>query len=399
MYFVAMKWLKLKSIKSIKKLWFWLKVGIGLSFLVVLLSLLRLLARPILAPGAPPVNLILNKQNCASQAIASLDQINIYKLNQQLPATLVRGFTTSLRAALRLGGRQVRYGIYRVDAQTTIGQLWWQLYRGQVTWQAITIIEGWTIQQALAVIAQNPDLQHTLTLVPGSRPDTSVLMQQLGYGAQAAEGRFAPETYYLAPASSDRTLLKQAYQQMERWLQEEWAERSAEAAAFYNCPYQALIVASLLEKEIRQPEELPWAAGVILTRLRKNMHLNIDASVLYGLRLNNRENNDDDPASSSDNYYGQLTRKQIATSDSAYNSYRYRGLPPTPICLPGRRALHAALHPQFGFLYYTLDSDGKHHLFSRSLEEHNRAVQRVRQLQQRKDNGNQSSSESAKLIN
>ncbi len=296
----------------------------------------------VLPVGHTPVVLVLGDQNDSLQ-------IFLNRLREQGGSIDPWLFERLLRCALL--GKKVTPGIYRITSDDHYWQLWKRIYVGAADYQAITLVEGWTFKQALKAIARNPHLKHTI----GDDQDQSAVMSQLGYTAEAPEGRFAPDTYYFAPGSSDVALLRRAYQQLLVWLQQEWQQRNTDQ---YQCPYQALIVASLLEREVRRPEELELVAGVILTRLAKGMRLQIDASTIYGL---------------GEAYDGKLTRQQLRTDDSAYNTYRHHGLPPTPICLPGRQAIRAALHPKFGYLYYVAKKDGSHH-FSKELAEHNRAV-------------------------
>lgn len=249
-------------------------------------------------------------------------------------------------------GKKINPGIYRITTKDSVGRLWKRLYQGAVDYQAITLVEGWTFKQMLASVASNRHLKH---LLPSEHGKEGIIMEQIGRPAEFPEGRFAPDTYYFMPNSTDVALLKSAYLRLSNWLEQEWQQKETDR---YQCPYQALIVASLLEREVRKPEELELVAGVILTRLAKGMRLQIDASTIYGL---------------GDDFDGKLTRKHLQTSDTAYNTYRHYGLPPTPICMPSRRAIHAALHPKFGFLYYVAKGDGSHH-FSKDLEEHNRAI-------------------------
>lgn len=248
-----------------------------------------------------------------------------------------------------------RPGVYYVTGQDTYFTLWRKLFKNRAEYQVLRINEGLTFKQLRELVAKEPHLTHFIT---ASDSDDQV-MAKLGLTNLAPEGRFAPDTYYFVKGSTDVALLLSAYRRMENWLEAEWQQRSTKC---YQCAYKALIVASLIEKEVRAPHELNLVAGVILSRLTKGMRLQIDASTIYGLGKR---------------YRGRLTRRQLNESDSAYNTYRYYGLPPTPICLPGRRAIRAALHPEFKYLYYVVKPDGTH-AFSSSLVEHNEAVAKYR---------------------
>lgn len=235
----------------------------------------------------------------------------------------------------------------------------WQ--RGEVVQYTIAFIEGWSFQQLRAALAREQKLQQTL---PGLS-DTQV-MKAVGWPDTHPEGWFFPDTYRYVRGMRDVDLLRQAAKRQQQVLGEEWQSRAPELP--YSTPYEALIMASLIEKETGVGSEREQIAGVFVRRLRLNMLLQTDPTVIYGL---------------GERYKGNLTRANLL-EPSAYNTYLNRGLPPTPIALVGREAIHAALHPADGkSLYFVARGDGSH-VFSETLAEHNRAV-REYQLKRRAD--------------
>jgi UPF0755 protein len=181
-------------------------------------------------------------------------------------------------------------------------------------------------------------------------------MARLGYAGQHPEGRFLPDTYNFPAGTTDMVFLERAADAMEKLLSMEWSER--EDGVPYKNPYEALIMASIIEKETGVPEERGMISGVFVRRLLKGMRLQTDPTVIYGM---------------GDRFNGNIRRKDLA-ANTPYNTYLHTGLPPTPIAMPGRAAVHAALHPTPGnALFFVSKGDGSHY-FSASLEEHNKAV-------------------------
>ncbi len=234
-----------------------------------------------------------------------------------------------------------------------------KILRGQMKPRFVRFIEGWTLEQALDELRKNPFLEHfdpPLTL--------STVMERLELSETVAEGMFFPDTYRFTYGMSEDKILLAAYRRMQLSLEEEWKQRDRSVP--YQSPFQALIVASLIEKETRVPSERSLVAGVICRRLQKGMRLQIDASVLYGLG----------PEHGNRLFYSDLKK------DTDFNTYLRSGLPPTPICLPSLAALHAACHPDAGeALYYVADGSGGH-IFSTSWEEHTKAVEKYREFLQ-----------------
>jgi UPF0755 protein len=214
------------------------------------------------------------------------------------------------------------------------------------------LVEGWNASQILAALASNPALTHTLADLSLAEIKTC-----LGISEASIEGLFFPDTYRFIKGTTDVSFLLRAYAAMQNYLQTEWSNRQPNLP--YQTPYQALIAASLIEKEAKLAEERPLISGVIVKRLQTEMRLQIDASVIYGL---------------GENYTGKLRRRDMQV-DTPYNTYLYKGLPPTPIALPSLASLHAALHPVItDNIFYVARGDGGHY-FSANLTKHNAAIQ------------------------
>ncbi len=257
-------------------------------------------------------------------------------------------------------GKQIKAGEYHIQPGTTPTQLLDQLVAGQVTTYNITLVEGLNFRQMLSLINAHKALSHTLEGLSDEQ-----IMSRLGRRGMHPEGRFLADTYNFPKGTTDLALLKRAYRAMEELLKREWENRDPSVP--FKDPYQALILASIVEKETALAEERPEIAGVFVRRLNKNMRLQTDPTVIYGM---------------GDEYSGNIRRKDLQT-DTPYNTYTRGGLTPTPICMPGKDAIRAVMHPAQGkYLYFVAKNrgDGSHH-FSESLEEHNRAVQKY-QLKQ-----------------
>ena len=268
-----------------------------------------------------------------------------------------------LRAQARIDGvaDKVRAGEYRLEPGITPRLLLEMLVAGRVVVYAVTLVEGMTVAQVLARLQEQPKLE---TALRGATADS--LFGKLGVDAgwSSAEGSFFPDTYQYSRGMSDADILLASHRALHEVLTEEWAGR--DAGLPYRTPYEALIMASLVEKETGVAEERQEIAGVFVRRLQKGMLLQTDPAVIYGL---------------GESFDGNLTREHLR-APGPYNTYLNAGLPPSPIALPGRAAIHAALHPAPGSaLYFVARGDGSHE-FSASLEEHNRAVRKY-QLQRR----------------
>ncbi|MCQ4347862.1 endolytic transglycosylase MltG [Pseudomonas stutzeri] len=260
-----------------------------------------------------------------------------------------------------LDGKGLHSGEYRLTPGQTAGDLLGQWRRGEVVSYSLTLVEGWTFRQVRSALAAQERLEQTLADL-----DDAAVMQRLGLDGQHPEGRFFPDTYRYVRGMRDIDLLRQANERLVRVLDEEWQQR-AEGLPYAD-PYRALIMASLVEKETGVGYERPEIAGVFVRRLRLGMLLQTDPTVIYGL---------------GERYAGNLTRAHLR-EPTPYNTYTNPGLPPTPIAMVGREAIRAALNPADGdTLYFVARGDGTH-VFSRTLQEHNRAV-REYQLKRRAD--------------
>jgi UPF0755 protein len=255
--------------------------------------------------------------------------------------------------ARALGRAQlIKAGSYELTAPLRPLELLGKLTRGDVTQAEIRFIEGWTFRQMRAALDESPNLRHdTLAMEPAQ------IMHALGAPEEHAEGLFFPDTYLFSKGASDLSVLRRAYHATQRHLDADWAERAPDLP--YQNPYQALIMASLVEKETGRATDRAMIAGVLVNRLRAGMLLQVDPSVIYGMGAS---------------YDGKLHKKDL-TADGPYNTYTRTGLPPTPIAMPGLAALRAALHPaKTDDYYYVARGDGTS-VFSRTLEQHNRAVE------------------------
>jgi UPF0755 protein len=249
--------------------------------------------------------------------------------------------------------RRVRAGEYRIHPGDSPSALLSKLIAGDVVTYDAQIVEGWTIMQALAMLRVDPVLEQTL-----DGADAHTLLELLGLPAGHAEGLFYPDTYRFVRGDSDADILRRAYARMQDKLEAAWDARSSGLP--YETPYEALIVASLIEKETGRDEERPLISQVFVLRLQLGMRLQTDPSVIYGI---------------GDAFDGNLRRVDLRTA-TPYNTYVHRGLPPTPIALPGLRSIAAAMHPAEGeYLFFVSRGDGTSK-FSVTYEEHNQAVRR-----------------------
>lgn len=252
--------------------------------------------------------------------------------------------------------RRIRSGEYRLEEAVTLTELLDMLVAGRVVQHDITFIEGWRLQDALEALRRHEAVRHTLPESAGEAD--AALRQRLDIDAESAEGWFLPETYRFPRGTTDVAILTRAHAAMEQALSEAWDARRKDLPL--DSPEELLTLASIVEKETGAAGERARVAGVFKRRLERGMRLQTDPTVLYGR----------DPERS-----GRLRRIDLVT-DTPYNTYTRAGLPPTPICLPGRAALQAAAQPAEGSaLYFVSRNDGTH-VFSDTLAEHNRAVDR-----------------------
>lgn len=284
------------------------------------------------------------------------------------PGMSVRGVLSRLASAgalehprltelyLRLHGKRfnIKAGEYEIPARASAAAVVALLASGRVVLEQLTIVEGARFSDFRRALEGDPSVRSTLR----GKSDAEV-MAAIGHPGIEPEGRFFPDTYRFAAGTSDVEILKLAYDKMSRVLAAAWAERSPDLAL--RTPYEALILASMVEKETGLASERPLIAGVFISRLRKGMRLQSDPTVIYGMGTQ---------------YDGDIRTRDLVT-DTPYNTYTRQGLPPTPIALPGRESILAAVRPEVtGALYFvaTGDGDGSHH-FSATLQDHDVAVQ------------------------
>lgn len=279
----------------------------------------------------------------------------------QADGVIKDAFWLRLYWRFNLSGQALHSGEYRMVPGMNVKGLFDVWKRKEVVQYSLTLVEGWNFRQVRAALAKQAKLDQTLSGLSDSE-----LMAKIGHPDVFPEGRFFPDTYRYVRGMTDAELLKQAYSRLEEVLDEEWNARSSEAP--YSNPYQALIMASLVEKETGVPQERGQIAGVFVRRLKLGMQLQTDPTVIYGM---------------GERYNGKLTRANLKEA-TPYNTYMIAGLPPTPISLVGREAIHAALNPVDGSsLYFVAKGDGSH-VFSDDLDAHNAAV-RDYQLKRRAD--------------
>ena len=283
------------------------------------------------------------------------------------PGTSLQGLTVQLKKshivnsplAFHLLGRLLgkstvlKAGVYEINRPLTPLALYEKIERGDVTQAAVQFIEGWTIREVRAALKQQPYLRHSAAAMNDAQ-----LLVALGATEGHVEGLFFPDTYFYLPQTSDLDILRRAYRTQRDKLASEWQRRAPGLP--YRTPYEALIMASIIEKETGVAEERAQIAAVFLNRLRQGMRLQTDPTVIYGLGAD---------------FDGNL-RKEDLLRDTPYNTYTRTGLPPTPIAIPGAAALQAALHPAKSNALYFVSRGNGTHVFSSSLDAHNRAVNR-----------------------
>lgn len=249
-------------------------------------------------------------------------------------------------------------GEYKFAHGSTPYSIWKQITAGTGRYyRSFTIIPGWTFKQVKLALKNEPTLKHL-----ASEADDDTIMMFLGDISQKPEGMFLPETYYYSRNDADLVILQRAHNLMKLKLDEAWKTRAANLP--YKTAYEALIAASLIEKEAYLPQEQPIISGVLINRLRKNMLLQFDPTVIYGM---------------GDNYQGKIFKKDL-TTDTPYNTYTRKGLTPTPIAMPGLTAIQAAMHPEnHAYLYFVARGDGSHE-FTTNLQSHHTAVNKAAEV-------------------
>lgn len=246
---------------------------------------------------------------------------------------------------------RIKAGNYEIESPITRYGLLQKITQGDYTQVVITVVEGWTFRQLRKALDENPAIRHDTAGLSDSD-----ILRQLEIDQPSPEGWFFPDTYHFSSGTSDLSILRRAHRLMLSHLELQWQQRAENLPL--KSPYEALILASIIEKETGRAGERPLIASVFINRLRYGMRLQTDPTVIYGM---------------GERFDGNI-RKADLTTDTPYNTYTRDGLPPTPIALPGIASLSAALNPAPGkFLYFVSKGDGSSH-FSSSLEEHNRAV-------------------------
>ena len=270
-----------------------------------------------------------------------------------------RGALSDRRAVeleLRVHGwPQIKTGRYQIPAEASPQEILRQLAEGRVVLEALTVIEGWTFADMRRAVEAHPHIKVTLRGM-----EVAEIMSAIGHAGEHPEGRFYPDTYRFAAGTTDRDLYSLSYRKLSETLESAWGSRAAGLPI--STAYEALTLASIVEKETGIASDRARIAGVFTTRLRRNMRLQTDPTVIYGL---------------GESYDGNIRERDLRT-DTPYNSYTRAGLPPTPIALPSRGAIEAATQPlETGAIYFVASGQGDgSHVFSSTLEEHNAAVQR-----------------------
>lgn len=279
----------------------------------------------------------------------------------QTSGVLRDAFWLRLYWRFNLDGQPLHSGEYRLTPGMSARDLLDVWQRGEVVQYSLTLVEGWNFRQVRTALARHEKLGQTLSGLSDAQ-----VMEKLGHPGIFPEGRFFPDTYRFVRGMTDADLLEKAYNRLEDVLAQEWSKRAPDLP--YTEPYQALIMASLVEKETGVPQERAEIAGVFIRRMKIGMLLQTDPTVIYGM---------------GERYNGKLTRAHLR-EPTPYNTYVIAGLPPTPIAMVGREAIHAALNPASGTsLYFVARGDGSH-VFSNDLDAHNSAV-REYQLKRRAD--------------
>ena len=256
---------------------------------------------------------------------------------------------------------KIHAGEYFFPFGTTPKTMLEKLVKGDVILYQVTIVEGWTVKQAFTALANEQHIQHTLV---GKTPEQQLAL--LGLPVENLEGWIFPDTYRFSRNTPDVDIIRNAYQKMKLLLDDEWSKKAPDLP--YKTPYEALIMASIIERETGHHSERDKIAGVFVRRLQQGMKLQTDPTVIYGMGAN---------------YLGRITRKNLE-EPTPYNTYVIEGLPPTPISLPSAASIRAALNPASGReLYFVAKGDGTSE-FSETLDEHNQAVRRY-QLNRRSD--------------
>ena len=332
------------------------------TILAVLIPLLAIAAWCVYYPFGPlslkssPVSFTINTGS------------SLRSVSQQMVQAGVLDAALPFEVLTRLLGdpKNVKAGNYEIESGVTPLELMEKLTRGDYNALAITFVEGWTFRQLRKVLNEHPALKHDTRDLSEAE-----ILQQLGLQQESPEGLFFPDTYHFSQGVSDLNILRRSSQLMQKHLTAEWERRPPSHPL--TTPYEALILASIVEKETGKPVERSLISAVFLNRLKAGMRLQTDPTVIYGL-------------TGGQGSLGRALTRADLEADHPYNTYRIDGLPPGPIANPGRGALSAAVAPApVDFLYFVANSDGGH-TFATTLAEHNRNVARWRALQRQAGN-------------
>lgn len=322
------------------------KLFLLLAFIIVTLVFIGIeISRTVNTPNSlqAPVTIELNRGATIRTLARQLEDHEILEYPELLIVwARLNGLATRLQA-----------GEYTLQPGSTISELTYNMVAGRVRQYALTLVEGWTFRQFMKAVDQHEAIDHTLHNLSDDR-----IMTALGFEGEHPEGRFFPETYFIHKNITDVEVLLRAHNLMTQNLRRLWDSRD-QGLPFKNS-YEALILASIVEKESAVPQERNVIAGVFINRLRKNMRLQTDPTVIYGL---------------GDSYDGDIRYRDLRT-DTPYNTYTRKGLPPTPIAMPGLEAIEAVMHPApTDYLYFVAMNDASgRHVFSSTLEQHEKAV-------------------------
>ncbi len=339
------------------------KIGIGVLKKIIILTVLLFMSALIALGMDMHRNLYKPMPLHAVKQYDLLPGTSLRKLANELNShgVLPRPFYLILYARIKGIGARLQAGEYLFEPGLNVIGLLQKMQRGDVIMRSFTIIEGWTFRQLINALREADTIEHTLP----ETADDKQIMQVLGYPGEIPEGWFYPDTYLFPRGTTDIQFLRRAYQTMADFLEKAWADRSPDLPI--KTPYQALIMASIIEKESAVAAERPLISAVFTNRLRKGMRLQTDPTVIYGL---------------GETFDGDIKFRDLRR-DTPYNTYTRHGLPPTPIAMPSGAAIHAALHPADNpALYFVSMGDGSHK-FSTNLADHQDAVNRY---QKRRNN-------------
>lgn len=326
------------NISPIKELALWL-----LFIVTVVVGLAGFYALRSLPFAKLPYEFSLKQGSSLKSAAHQMQQAGVLP-SEGLFVLLARGLGKSA---------QIKPGNYEIESAVSPLQLLHMISKGHVEQSDVRITEGWTFSQLRAALNAEPTLRHDSLALSDAE-----ILKRIGAIETEAEGLFFPDTYNFSSGTSDLIVLKRAYQLMQSKLQESWKTRDVNLPL--KTPYEALILASIVEKETGKASNRDMISSVFINRLRINMQLQTDPTVIYGM---------------GEKFDGNLRKRDLLT-DTPFNTYTRNGLTPTPIALPGQAAIHATLHPaQSKALYFVAKGDGSSH-FSSSLNEHNNAVNR-----------------------